>query len=153
MRKASKILFLIGGIFAILASIAFLVVAIVEFVQGGVILAYVEAARSGKATKEMLEALDELLKAMGYEHGIYDISSLNALEALGNQRLASAVYFLICSIVAIPAAVLAFICKGKEKPGLALLIVATVLNGFVWNIVAVVGGVLGIVDWAVNHNK
>ena len=153
MRKASKILFLIGGILAILASVAFLVVAIVEFVQGGVILAYVEAYKDGKVTKEMAEALDELLKAMGYEHGLLDIGSLNALEALGEQRIASAVYFLICSIVAIPAAVLAFICKGKEKPSLPLLIVATVLNGFVWNVVAVVGGILGIVDWAVNHNK
>ena len=148
MRQASKILFLIAGILAILASIAFLVVSIVDFVRGGIFLVYVQAVKDGSATSDMAKAVQELLDAMGKE-----VYSLNGLEALGNELIGSAVYFLILAIFAIPAAVLAFICKGKKEPNLALIIVATVFLGFTWNIVGVVGGVLGIVDWAVSRGK
>lgn len=153
MKKASQVLFIIGGIIAIILSVVYLVVSIVNFVRGGLILAFTTAYNNGNLSITQMEAVDKALKALGYANGIAEFESVAALEAFGHKIVGRGVYFVLMSVFAIPSAVLSFVSKGKENKNLALLIVTTVFNAFVWNLPSVVGGGLGIADFAVSRKK
>ena len=140
MKKASQILFLIGGIVAILMAVLMLVLSIVFFVDGGLAAAisqdpsvYADLPQSVK------EALYDLIKSTG----------VNSWKELATYCITLGVVFLFVAIFAIPGAILSFIAR-KEKASMGLIITATVFNILCWNPVSVVGGVLGIVDCAVN---
>lgn len=153
MKKASKVLFIVGGIIAIILSVVYLIVSIVNFVRGGLILAFTEAFKAGNMSLSQMEAVNKALKALGFAQGIEAFDSVAALEAFGHKIVGRGIYFILMSVFAIPAAVLSFVSKGKENKNLALLIVTTVFNVFVWNVPSVVGGGLGIADFAVSRKK
>lgn len=134
MKKASKILFLIGGILTILAAIAFVVLAGVGFYA-------VAVAEEPNAPKWVVDLVNELISKGSTKE-----------EALGSIVLLSAV-FIVQFILSIPCAVLAFVSSGKEKRGLGLLIVATVFATVAWSPVCLVAGVLGIVSWSTVERK
>ena len=143
MKKASKILFLISGILTIIAAVVFLVLAIVYLVYGGIVAGIVNGTINPlDLPQPVIEAISDLAKSLGVSG-----------EALANQLISTGVYFLITFFVAIAAVVLSFICKAKDYRPLPLLIVATVLCGAAWSICGIVGGILGIVNWAVFERK
>lgn len=153
MKKASQVLFIIGGIIAIILSIVYFVVSIVSFVRGGLILTFTEACKTGHLSISQMEAVDKALKALGFAQGTEAFVSVAALEAFGHKIVRRGVLFVLMAVFAIPASVLSFVSKGKENKNLALLIVTTVFNAFVWNLPSVVGGGLGIADFAVSRKK
>ena len=143
MKKASKILFLIGGIVAILMAVLMLVLAIVFFVDGGISAAIAQdPSVLADLPQDVVKALNDLAKSAG----------VNTWKALADYCIGLAVVFLFVSLFAIPGAILSFIAR-KDKASMGLIITATAFNIFCWNPVSVVGGVLGIVDCAVNGNK
>lgn len=89
--------------------------------------------------KSIQEALQDLIKS----------SNVQSWKELSEYAIKIALVFLFVSIFSIPAAILSFISR-KEKASMGLIITATVFNILAWNPVSVVGGVLGIVDCAVN---
>ena len=140
MKKASQILFLIGGILAILLAVLWLVLAIVFFVDGGIAAAVAsDPSTLANLPQDVIKALNDLAKAAG----------VNTWEALASYCIGLAVMFLFVAIFAIPAAVLSFISR-KPSASMGLIITATVFNILCWNPISVVGGVLGIVNCAVN---
>ena len=142
MKKASKILFLISGILTIIAAVVFMVLSIVYFVIGGTVIGVVEGAIKD-IPAELVQTIQDMMKQMGYVDP----------RAFGEYVIGLGVYFLITFFVAIAAVVLSFICKAKDYRPLPLLIVATVLCGAAWSICGIVGGILGIVNWAVFERK
>ena len=69
-----------------------------------------------------------------------------------NLLAACGAIFLVFSLFSIPAAVLSFICKGKEKAGLGLIIPAMALSLFAGSTLSVLGGIFGIIACA-QENK
>ncbi len=140
MKVASRILFLIGGILAILMAVLMLVLSIVFFVDGGIAAAVAsDPSTLANLPQDVVKALNDLAKSAG----------VNTWQALAQYCIGIAVMFLFVAIFAIPGAILSFIAR-KEKASMGLIITATVFNILCWNPVSVVGGVLGIVDCAVN---
>ena len=142
MRKASKVLCLIGGILGIILSIVWLIVAIVYFANGAV----ATAIASGKVGGEIPQAIRDFLTEFMKEHPGY------TWEQIAESLMGTAVLFTIMFLFSVPCVVFSFIVKGKEKTGLALPIVLVVLS-WAGNVCSFVGGVLAIVNWAVVENK
>ena len=145
MKKASQILFLIGGIVAIIMAIVWLVVAIVDFVYAGASAA-LAAGETDVVTAEMQKVINTYCNQHGFVKGgglLYDY------EAASVSYATSGVIFLLVSIFSIPAAVLSFIAR-KDNAKMGLIITALVFAAISWNPISMVGGVLGIVDCAVN---
>lgn len=140
MKVASRILFLIGGIVAILMAVLMLVLSIVFFVDGGISAAIAQDPSTlADLPQDVIKALNDLAKSAG----------VNTYEALAKYCFGLAVTFLFVAIFAVPGAILSFIAR-KEKASMGLIITATVFSILCWNPVSVAGGVLGIVDCAVN---
>ena len=142
MKKASKVLFLLSGIFTIFFAIFFMVMTIVYFVLGGMAQSIADGLAQD-IPQPVLETLYDLMRSAG----------LVTFAELAGYLFGLAIYFLITFFVAVAAIVLSFICKAKEYRPLPLLIVATVLCGAAWSICGIVGGILGIVNWAVYERK
>ena len=140
MKKASKILFLIGGIVAIIMAVVFFIVAIVYFVQAGIAAGLQQTPSSYADLPESVQkALQDLIKAC----------DAKSWEDVAKYAAGLGVLFLVVGIFAIPGAILSFIAR-KDNASMGLIITATAFNIVCWNPVSVVGGVLGIVDCAVN---
>lgn len=139
MRKASKILCTIGGIFGIVLAILWLILAIAYFVFAG----YASAAQAGE---QIPETIREFLQKWVAAHNI------QTPEALISSLVEEAALFLVMMLFAIPCTVISFIVAKKEKTGLPLPIVLAALS---WsgNIFAFVGAALAIVNWAVVERK
>lgn len=146
MKKASRILFLIGGITAIILSIVWLVVAIVNFVYGAG-ASIVAGLTKGTIDVELYKTLVTWLQ----NHG-FNINSQADWANAAHTLVASGIVFLVMSVFAIPAAVLCFVAR-KEDASLGLLITATAFNVLGGAPVGIVGGVLGIVDAAIKNKK
>ena len=146
MKKASRILFLIGGITAIILSIVWLVVSIINFVYGAG-ASIVAGLTKGTIDVELYKTIATWLQ----NHG-FNVNSQADWVAASNQLAANGVIFLVMSIFAIPAAVLCFVAR-KENASLGLLITATVFNVLGGAPVGIVGGVLGIVDAAIKNKQ
>ena len=132
MRKASRILFLIGAILAILGFFAFIGLGIFMLVLYGMV-----------GEPDAPAWLAELLQKIAQE--FKTTTPQNLLAACG-------ALFLVFSLFSIPAAVLSFICKGKEKAGLGLIIPAMALSLFAGSTLSVLGGIFGIIACA-QENK
>ncbi len=146
MKKASNILFLIGGIVAILMVILWLVLSIVFFVYGGT-AALIAAGEGSNLDPNLVDALQLWMRQNGYvKNYIYQY------EAASAACIGYGVTLLFMSLFAVPAAILCFICRKKE-PSLGLLITTGVFNLLGGAAVGLAGAVVGIVDWAVNGKK
>ena len=141
MRKASKILCLVGGILGILLAIMWLTLSIVFFVTGGFAAAYA-------AGEEIPQAIKDWLYNYMDSQGTY-----YTMAALSGVLIGLGVEFLVFFIFCIPSAVLSFILRKKERTGLPLPIVLAVVSAPCINIAGFVGGVLAIVNWAVFERK
>lgn len=146
MKKASQILFLIGGIVAIFLTILWLVLAIVYFIYGGV-AAIVAGTASGDVTQEMYQTVANWMKANGF-----NILVQSDWKAAAAQLAGTGVLFIIMSVFAIPAAVLCFVAR-KPSASLGLLITTLVFNILGGAPIGIVGAILGIVDKSVNGKK
>lgn len=135
MKKASKILFLIGGILTILEAIAFIAIAAVSF--------YVVAVAQDPDVPQWVAKLINQIMADSHVTAEQAIASVAAVGIL----------FIVQFALCIPCIVLSFISASKEKRGLGLLIVSTVFAGAAWSPLSLVGGVLGIVSWATVERK
>ena len=142
MKKASQILFLVGGILAILLAVLWLVLSIVYFVNAAAALTLAE----GYSGADLPQPVKDFITQWAQDN------HCSSWKEVATQITGFAVWFLIMCIFSIPAAILSFICK-KEKRGLPLLIVATVVNAVGGCVVSVVGGVLGIISWAIWERK
>lgn len=142
MRKASKILCLIGGILGIILAVVWLVLAIVYFINGAVAAAIASGYVGGEIPKSIQEFLTDFIK----QHpGL-------TWEEITASLVGSAVLFVVMFLFSIPCAVISFIVRGKEKTGLPLPIVLVALS-WAGNVCSFVGGVLAIVNWAVVERK
>ena len=141
MKKASKILCLVGGILGLVLALLWLILSIVHFAAGACMTAWINGADIGEATREWLR---QMAAAEGYYY-----SSMEVFEAHCYSQGAT---FLVMMLFAIPAAIISFILSKKEKTGLPLPIVLAVLS---WsgNIAAFAGAALAIVNWAIVERK
>lgn len=140
MRKASKILCLVGGIFGIALAIMWLVLSVVFFVTGGFAAAYAAGAEIPQAIKDWLyNYMDST--------GVY-----YTMSALSGVLIGFGVEFLIFFLFCIPSAVISFILSKKERTGLPLPIVLFVVS-FAGNLPAMVGAGLAIANWIVVERK
>ena len=142
MRKASKVLCLIGGILGIILSIVWLVMAIVYFINGAVAAAIAEGGASGDIPQAIKDFLIDFMK----QHPTW------TWKQIAESLLGSAVLFVIMFLFSVPCIVFSFIVRSKEKTGLALPIVLVVLS-WAGNVCSFVGGALAIVNWAVVERK
>lgn len=135
MKKASKILFLIGGILMIIAAIAYLAIGIVGLAAGAL-----------ATTSDVPEWVQKMIiDIMADSHCTKEVAVQSILTV--------GVLFVVEFVLAIPCAVLAFISSSKDRRPLPLLIVATAFGVLAWNPLCMVGGVLGIVSWATVERK
>lgn len=131
MRKTSKILFLVGGILAIFLAILWLIAGIFLLVDAGAAITY---RAGGTLDPQVVSILEEMMIKTGM--------TINEIIALFlTTGIASIVFF----IFSVPAAVLSFICHGKARPGLALLIVSTIIGFLGGSLASVAGGILGFI--------
>ena len=135
MKKASKILFLIGGIVTILEAIAFIAIAAVSFYA-------VAAAQQPNVPEWVVKLIQQIMQDS-------KCTQEQAVASIATVGILFIVQFALC----IPCIVLSFISASKEKRGLGLLIVSTIFAGAAWSPVSLVGGVLGIVSWATVERK
>ena len=132
MKKASKILFLIGAIVTILAAIAFLVIGIVGLAAG----AY--AANLQTAPQWVVEIVQKIQQ----ENPSYTIQQvIDSLNAVGY-------VFIVLFVLAVASIVLSFICQAKDYRPLPLLIVATAFAIVGGSPLSILGGIFGIINWA-----
>ena len=144
MRKASKVLCIIGGIVGIILAVLWFVLAIVYFVYAGAAIA-LEADPT--AWTSMPKGIQDFLQDFVQTH-----TELTSWGAVAGSLTGAAVLFLIMFLFSIPSAVLSFIVAKKEKTGLPLPIVCAVLS-WAGNVFAFVGAGLAIVNWAVVERK
>ena len=126
MRKASRILFLIGAILAIVSFVSLLI-------AGGFMLYAAGLAGTPDAPQwvtELLAKIAQYFKVAKPEQFV----------------LAFGVFCVVFAALSVPAAVLAFICRGKEKPGLGLVITATAFAVASGSTLCILGGIFGIIS-------
>jgi len=131
MKKASKVLFLIGGIVGILAAIAFLAVGIVLLSVG--VLA---------TSPDIPDWAQKIINEIIAENPGYTITQV------ANTLKVSGAVLIVFFVVAVAAVVLSFICSSKEYRPLALLIVATAFAVAGGTVFSILGGIFGIINWA-----
>ncbi len=139
MRKASKILCLVGGILGIVLALLWLVLSIVFFVNGALATTVLAG---GDLPQQVRDALIEFARASGFY----------SLEAFETYAYTEGATFLVMFLFSIPSAVVSFILSKKEKTGLPLPIVCVVLS-WAGNIASFAGGALAIVNWAIVERK
>ena len=142
MRKASKILCLIGGIVGILLALLWLALAIVWFVRAGMFIAAKPTDDISAWTEEFRRWFIEWVQENYYTSWDECISA-----AIGQGAK-----YLVMMLFCIPSAIISFILSKKEKTGLPLPIVLAVLS-WAGNLPAFVGAGLAIVNWAVVERK
>ncbi len=140
MRKASKILCLIGGIFGIALALLWLGLSIFFFVTGGFATAYAAGA-------DIPQVIEDWLYNYMDQTGVY-----YTMSALAAVLLGFGVEFIIFFVFCIPSAVISFILHKKERTGLPLPIVLFVVS-FAGNLPAMVGAGLAIANWIVAERK
>ena len=139
MKKTSKILFLVGGILAVLGVIAYALCAAVGFVFGGFATVILNGGNPGQ---EIIDAFNKMIA-----------ETQMTLEQIAVSFYTMGVVFAIMIVFCIASIVLSFIDKAKDNPGLGLLIPSVVIHLFAGNVVSLAGGVVGIVYWATKGRK
>ena len=135
MKKASKILFLIGGILGIFGAIAYIALS-------GVCFYAVAVAEDPDVPQWVVELIQKIVADS-------KVTPEQAVAAIATV----AIVFMVLFILSIPAIVLSFVCSSKDKRPLPLLIVATAISLTAGSALSVVGGVLGIVSWSTVERK
>lgn len=131
MKKASKVLFLVGGIVTILAAIAFIILGIISLSAG--VLA---------TAADVPDFVKEIIAAIQKDYPSYTVQQIaDLLKAVG-------AVFIVLFVLAIAAVVLSFICSSKEHRPLPLLIVATAFAVVGGSPLSILGGIFGIINWA-----
>ena len=131
MKKASKILFLIGGIVTILAAIAFLVIGIVAFAAGAL-----------ASSPDAPEWVNKLIQQIIADNPGFDVKkAVELIKIVGY-------IFVVLFALAVASVVLSFICASKEYRPLPLLIVATAFAAVGGSPLSILGGIFGIINWA-----
>lgn len=131
MKKASKVLFLIGGIVGILAAIVFLAVGIVLLSVG--VLA---------TSPDIPDWAQKIINEIIAQNPGYTITQVaDTLKTIG-------AVLIVFFVLAVAAVVLSFICSSKENRPLALLIVATAFAVAGGTVFSILGGIFGIINWA-----
>lgn len=143
MRKVSKILFLVGGILAAFTMLVLLGLA-VAFLYFGVIATLVAKDPSG-IDQSLINGLDYFAKYIARTKGAYEI--------LAGDFIGKGIGFTVSFLFSIPAVILSFTCRSREKPSLGLLIVTTIICALGSCFVSVAGGVTGIINWALNDRN
>lgn len=131
MKKASKVLFLIGGIVGILVAIVFLALGIV-YLSVGVL------ATSADIPDWAQKIINEII-AQNPGYTITQVADI--LKTMG-------AVLIVFFVLAVAAVVLSFICSSKENRPLALLIVATAFAVAGGTVFSILGGIFGIINWA-----
>ena len=146
MRKASKILCLVGGILGIVLALLWFILAIVQFVFGG----FAAAVAAGSAA-DIPESVQQWLVDYVYAHGGPGAFP-NGWEDVAAKLFAQGALYIVMMLFCIPSAIISFILSKKEKTGLPLPIVLAVLS---WsgNVAAFAGAALAIVNWAIVERK
>ena len=142
MKKASKICLLIGGILGLVLAVLWLSLSIVWFVRAGMFAAAQATDDISGWPAAFRNWFLDWIHANGY----------NSWDACIAAAVSKGVTYLLMMLFAIPAAIISFILRGKEKTGLPLPIVLAVLS---WsgNIAAFAGAALAIVNWAIVERK
>lgn len=134
MKKASQIILLIAGIVAILGALAWLVLSIVYFLIGGFFVAINNGTIPAADVPQWVwDFIDSFMKN-------HDGMTMDVVIAT---MFATGAIYLVFALFSIPAAILAFMARGKEKQGLYIAcIVFGVLSA---TAVATVGGIFGLI--------
>ena len=135
MRKASQIILLVGGILCIVSAIALFIYAIFAAVVGGVAVMVLNGTIPAS---DIPEWVNEIINNFTAQY-----PSINTWEALASFAFTVAGLCFMFAVLAIPAAALSFVARGKEKNGLYIAcIILGVLSG---TLVSAVGGVFGLI--------
>ena len=139
MKKATQIVLLIAGILAIVAAVGYFAASIFYFAAGGFMVALDQGAISVADFPEWaVNLIDKLTQGYKYATPAELASALFVGGAL----------FLVAAIFCIPAAILSFMARGKDKQGLYIAcIVLGVLSG---TFVSLAGGILGLIHLGVD---
>jgi len=127
MRKASRILLLIGAIISIVLVVTFLILGIVFGVLGSP--AMVDAIRAGIKDGSIVV------------EGVTDIET--AIQVYQSSMLSSAATFFVLFGLNIACAVLSFIARKKQTK--ALYILSIVFGGVSGSEVSLLGGIFGLI--------
>ncbi len=141
MRKASKTLLLIGGILGIFLFVGFLAAAIAFGVVAGLLNAIIYHGAS--LNPDIINVLNDLLK-------YFNVANYQALYPV---MINYAIYCAVAFVFGIASVVLCFVTKAKERPNLVLLIFTMIVSFGACNPVAIAGGVVGVVNYAVVDSK
>lgn len=135
MKKASKILFLVTGILGIVSAVGLFVCGALGYAVGGLAIAYYENPHLLDSMPEIKQAIDNALTQ-------YHVT----LVGLASACMTYATLCVVFGVLCIPTAVLSFICRKKEHPNNALVVVTLVFSvlSTVWT--GVVGAIFAIVD-------
>ena len=139
MKQTSKVLFLVGGILAILCIIVFALCAVACFVTGVLAVSIVQGANPGQ---EIIDIFNKMVAETG-----------KSLKELAVMFIYTGVVISIMFVFSIASAVLSFIDKARPNPGLGLLIPPVVIHTLGGNVVSLAGGIVAIVYWATKGRK
>ena len=141
MKTATRIVLLIAGILAIVAAVGYFAASIFYFAAGGFMVALDQGAVS--ITDFPQWAIDLLAKLTNGQNG-------NPAEIAAALFVGGA-FFLVAAIFCIPAAILSFMARGKDKQGLYIAcIVLGVLSG---TGLPTIGGILGLIHLGVDKEQ
>ena len=126
MRRASNILLLVGGIYAIVCAVTFFVMGIV-FLTGG-----------------SLPIIGHYLEEAFKQAGIDDPEKVRLLIQIAS--ISCGVTFIFCAVLCIPSCIVSF--AARKNPTKGLLIANIVIGYFCGTTYNVVGGILGLIyNW------
>ena len=142
MKKATQIVLLVAGILAIVCAVTFLVYSIVYFAAGGVAVMVANGTIPESDFPQWAQQIIDKISA-GKEYGSW--------EALAAALFTAGAIFLILMIFCIPAAILSFLARSKDKKG---LYICCIIFGLLSStVVAAAGGILGLIHQAVDQPK
>ena len=142
MKKATQIVLLIAGILAIIGAVGYFAASIFYFAAGGFMVALDQGAISTADFPQWaVDLIDKLTQ--GYKY--------STPAELAVALFAGGAIFLVAAIFCVPAAILSFVARGKDKQGSYIAcIVLGVLSG---TMVSAVGGILGLIHLGVDKPK
>ena len=139
MKNASKILFLVGGILAILAIIGYALCFAGSFVCGGLAIAVLEGQSPSQEITDLFGKMVE--------------ETHMTLQQISVSFMTMGAVFVVLFVFSIASTVLSFVDRSRENPGLGLLIPSAVIHLCAGNMVSLAGAIVGIVYWSTKGRK
>ena len=142
MKKATQIVLLVAGIFAIIAAVGYFFASIVYLAAGGFMVALDAGAISiSDFPQWAIDLIDKFTAGRQFD----------SLAALAAALFTAGAFLLVAAIICIPAAIVSFMARGKDTKGLYIAcIVLGVLSGTLF---PTAGGILGLIHQAVDQPK